>query len=157
MTVDGQDAVVPGHEGGFFVGPTVLDGVRPDMEAYREEIFGPVLSVVRTGSVDDAIRPVNANPYGNGTAIFTASGEAARRFQREVSVGMVGINVPIPVPMAYYSFGGWKDSLFGKGHVHGPEGVAFYTRAKVVTSRWPHGSMSGEHATGASYSLPTSV
>ena len=150
VAVDGRDLVVPGHEGGFFVGPTVLDGVTTDMDAYREEIFGPVLSLLRTSSVDEAIALVNANPYGNGTAIFTASGEAARRFQRGVRVGMIGINVPIPVPMAYYSFGGWKDSLFGDRHVHGPEGVSFCTRAKVVTSRWPQQSA----PSGASYAFP---
>ena len=108
------------------------------MDVYREEIFGPVLSVVRMDTVDDAIKLINSNPYGNGTAIFTGSGEAARTFQRGVKVGMIGINVPVPVPMAYYSFGGWKDSLFGQSHIHGPEGVQFYTRAKVVTQRWPH-------------------
>ena len=129
---------VPGLENGFFVGPTVVDQVTDDMDAYREEIFGPVLSVMRVDDVDAAIALINANPYGNGTAIFTSSGEAARRFQRGVRVGMIGVNVPIPVPMAYYSFGGWKDSLFGEHHIHGPEGVSFYTRAKVVTSRWPH-------------------
>jgi malonate-semialdehyde dehydrogenase (acetylating)/methylmalonate-semialdehyde dehydrogenase len=150
VAVDGRGLVVPGHEGGFFVGPTVLDQVTTDMDAYREEIFGPVLSVLRTSSVDDAIDMINANPYGNGTAIFTSSGENARRFQRGVNVGMIGINVPIPVPMAYYSFGGWKDSLFGDKHVHGPEGVSFYTRAKVVTSRWPH----VEAPSGASYAFP---
>ncbi len=153
VTVDGRGVAVPGHENGFFVGPTVLDEVRPDMEVYREEVFGPVLTVVRSDSVDDAIELINANPYGNGTAIFTSSGEAARRFQRGVDVGMIGINVPIPVPMAYYSFGGWKDSLFGDKHVHGPEGVSFYTRAKVVTARWPHVA----NASGASYHFPTSV
>jgi malonate-semialdehyde dehydrogenase (acetylating)/methylmalonate-semialdehyde dehydrogenase len=122
------------------------------MEVYREEIFGPVLAVLRADSVDEAIALVNANRYGNGTAVFTNSGEAARRFVRGVHVGMVGVNVPIPVPMAYYSFGGWKDSLFGDKHVHGPEGVSFYTRAKVVTARWPR----TEHASGASYHFPTS-
>ena len=137
LAVDGRGLTVPGHENGFFVGPTVLDHVTTGMDVYREEVFGPVLSVVRTETVDEAIALVNANPYGNGTAIFTSSGEAARRFQRGVHVGMIGINVPIPVPMAYYSFGGWKDSLFGQSHIHGPEGVAFYTRAKVVTARWP--------------------
>jgi malonate-semialdehyde dehydrogenase (acetylating)/methylmalonate-semialdehyde dehydrogenase len=152
LAVDGRGLVVPGFENGFFVGPTVIDAVTPEMDVYREEIFGPVLSVLRTDSVDEAIRLVNANPYGNGTAVFTSSGEAARRFMRGVQVGMIGINVPIPVPMAYYSFGGWKDSLFGDKHVHGPEGVSFYTRAKVITSRWPH----VEHATGASYHFPTS-
>jgi malonate-semialdehyde dehydrogenase (acetylating)/methylmalonate-semialdehyde dehydrogenase len=140
ITVDGRSLVVPDHENGFFVGPTVIDAVTTSMDVYREEIFGPVLSVVRAGTVDDAIEVINANPYGNGTAIFTSSGEAARKFQRGVHVGMIGINVPIPVPMAFYSFGGWKDSLFGDKHIHGPEGVSFYTRAKVVTSRWPHTS-----------------
>ncbi len=152
VAVDGRGLVVPGHEEGFFLGPTVLDRVRTDMDVYREEIFGPVLSVVRVGTVDEAIGIINANPYGNGTAIFTASGETARRFQRGVNVGMIGINVPIPVPMAFYSFGGWKDSLFGDKHVHGPEGVSFYTRAKVVTARWPQAAQ----ASGAGYSFPTS-
>jgi malonate-semialdehyde dehydrogenase (acetylating)/methylmalonate-semialdehyde dehydrogenase len=118
-----------------------------------EEIFGPVLSVLHLDDVDAAIDLVNANPYGNGTAVFTSSGEAARRFQRGVHVGMIGINVPIPVPMAYYSFGGWKDSLFGEHHIHGPEGVAFYTRAKVVTARWPHVDLA-EHQQ-ANFSFPT--
>jgi malonate-semialdehyde dehydrogenase (acetylating)/methylmalonate-semialdehyde dehydrogenase len=153
LAVDGRGLTVPGHENGFFVGPTVIDRVQPAMDVYREEIFGPVLSVVRADDVDAAIALINSNPYGNGTAIFTSSGEAARRFQRGVNVGMIGINVPIPVPMAYYSFGGWKDSLFGDKHIHGPEGVSFYTRAKVVTSRWPH----VEHATGASYHFPTAT
>ncbi|MFG1603399.1 CoA-acylating methylmalonate-semialdehyde dehydrogenase [Actinoplanes sp. NPDC049265] len=142
ITVDGRGLEVPGYEGGFFVGPTVIDQVSTEMDVYTEEIFGPVLSVVRADTVDAAIDLINANPYGNGTAIFTSSGEAARRFQRGVNVGMIGINVPIPVPMAYYSFGGWKDSLFGDKHVHGPEGVSFYTRAKVVTSRWPQAAAS---------------
>jgi malonate-semialdehyde dehydrogenase (acetylating) / methylmalonate-semialdehyde dehydrogenase len=152
ITVDGRELVVPGAEGGFFVGPTVIDEVTTAMDVYTQEIFGPVLSVLRVDTVDDAIALVNANPYGNGTAIFTNSGEAARRFQRGVHVGMIGINVPVPVPMAYYSFGGWKDSLFGDKHVHGPEGVSFYTRAKVVTARWPH----VEHSSGASFQFPTS-
>ncbi len=151
VTVDGRGLRVPGFEDGFFVGPTVIDQVAPQMDVYTEEIFGPVLSVVRSDTVDAAIDLINANPYGNGTAIFTSSGEAARRFQRGVNVGMIGINVPIPVPMAYYSFGGWKDSLFGDKHIHGPEGVSFYTRGKVVTSRWPH----VEHAHGASMHFPT--
>jgi malonate-semialdehyde dehydrogenase (acetylating)/methylmalonate-semialdehyde dehydrogenase len=153
LAVDGRGFSVSGHENGFFVGPTVIDQVRPEMDVYREEIFGPVLSVVRADTVDAAIALVNANPYGNGTAIFTSSGEVARRFQRGVNVGMIGINVPIPVPMAYYSFGGWKDSLFGEHHIHGPEGVSFYTRAKVVTSRWPH----VEHPIDASYHFPTAT
>ncbi|MDQ1744545.1 MAG: malonate-semialdehyde dehydrogenase (acetylating) / methylmalonate-semialdehyde dehydrogenase [Pseudonocardiales bacterium] len=150
LSVDGRGLRVDGSDG-FFVGPTVIDGVTPEMDVYREEIFGPVLSVLRVETVEEAIELINANPYGNGTAIFTSSGDAARRFQRGVRVGMIGINVPIPVPMAYYSFGGWKDSLFGDKHVHGAEGVSFYTRGKVVTSRWP------EHQAGsaASYSFPT--
>jgi malonate-semialdehyde dehydrogenase (acetylating) / methylmalonate-semialdehyde dehydrogenase len=151
LLVDGRGLKVPGFEQGFFVGPTLIDQVQPQMDVYTEEIFGPVLSVVRADGVDAAIDLINANPYGNGTAIFTNSGEAARRFQRGVNVGMIGINVPIPVPMAYYSFGGWKDSLFGDKHIHGPEGVSFYTRAKVVTSRWPH----VEHEHGASMHFPT--
>jgi malonate-semialdehyde dehydrogenase (acetylating)/methylmalonate-semialdehyde dehydrogenase len=137
LLVDGRGRKVSGFEDGFFVGPTLIDQVRTQMDVYTEEIFGPVLSVVRSDSVDAAIDLINANPYGNGTAIFTSSGEAARRFQRGVHVGMIGINVPIPVPMAYYSFGGWKDSLFGDHHIHGAEGVRFYTRAKAVTTRWP--------------------
>jgi malonate-semialdehyde dehydrogenase (acetylating) / methylmalonate-semialdehyde dehydrogenase len=151
VTVDGRDCVVPGHEEGFFVGPTVIDGVTPDMDVYTEEIFGPVLAVVRCETVDEAIALVNSNPYGNGTAIFTSSGEAARTFHRGVKVGMIGINVPVPVPMAFYSFGGWKDSLFGDKHVHGPEGVSFYTQAKVVTSRWPRSRQASE----ASFAFPT--
>jgi malonate-semialdehyde dehydrogenase (acetylating) / methylmalonate-semialdehyde dehydrogenase len=133
LVVDGRGIAVPGHENGFFVGPTVIDRVRPEMTVYREEVFGPVLSTLRAADVDEAIALINANPYGNGTAVFTSSGEAARRFQRGVHVGMIGINVPVPVPMAYYSFGGWKDSLFGDRHIHGPEGISFYTRGKVVT------------------------
>lgn len=135
--VDGRGHVVEGHEGGFFVGPTVLDGVTTDMRAYVEEIFGPVLVVLRVADLAEAIAVVNANPYGNGTALFTSSGDAARTFQRAVTVGMIGINVPIPVPVGWHSFGGWKDSLFGESHIYGPEAVRFYTRAKVVTSRWP--------------------
>ncbi|WP_326569277.1 CoA-acylating methylmalonate-semialdehyde dehydrogenase [Amycolatopsis rhabdoformis] len=135
VVVDGRSIVVPGE--GFWVGPTLLDHVTPDMTVYTDEIFGPVLSVVRVSTFEEALSLVNANPYGNGTAIFTTDGLAAREFERRVTVGMVGINVPIPVPMAYYSFGGWKDSLFGDTHVHGAEGVRFYTRTKAVTSRWP--------------------
>ncbi len=150
VPVDGRALVVQEYEGGFWVGPTVLDRVTTEMDAYQEEIFGPVLSVLRAEDVGEAIDLINANPYGNGTAIFTSSGEAARRFMRGVNVGMIGINVPIPVPMAYYSFGGWKDSLFGDKHVHGPEGVSFYTRGKVITSRWPQ----MEHPSGASYAFP---
>ncbi|MEH0936656.1 CoA-acylating methylmalonate-semialdehyde dehydrogenase [Micromonospora psammae] len=134
--VDGRDVEPDGEAGGFWLGPTLFDRVTPDMAIYTDEIFGPVLGVVRVGSYDEAVELVNANPYGNGTAIFTNDGGAARRYQHEVEVGMVGINVPIPVPMAYYSFGGWKSSLFGDLHAHGEDGVRFYTRGKVVTSRW---------------------
>jgi malonate-semialdehyde dehydrogenase (acetylating) / methylmalonate-semialdehyde dehydrogenase len=151
IAVDGRELMVKGYEKGFFLGPTVIDHVTPSMDVYREEIFGPVLSVLRAQSVREAIDLINANPYGNGTAIFTSSGAAAREFQRRVKVGMIGINVPIPVPMAYYSFGGWKASLFGDKHVHGAEGVSFYTRAKVVTSRWPR----LEPPSGTSYVFPT--
>ncbi|MEU8376194.1 CoA-acylating methylmalonate-semialdehyde dehydrogenase [Micromonospora sp. NPDC048894] len=135
--VDGRDVVPDGDPDGFWLGPTLFDHVTPDMSIYTDEIFGPVLGVVRVDSYDAAVALVNANPYGNGTAIFTNDGGAARRFQYEVQVGMVGINVPIPVPMAYYSFGGWKASLFGDLHAHGEDGVRFFTRGKVVTSRWP--------------------
>jgi len=134
---DGRTLRIAGHENGYFVGPCLFDHVRPGMSIYRDEIFGPVLSVVRAGTYEEALALVNANAYANGVAIFTNDGGAARRFQAEVQVGMVGINVPIPVPMAYYSFGGWKQSLFGDVHVHGREGVFFYTRGKVVTARWP--------------------
>jgi malonate-semialdehyde dehydrogenase (acetylating) / methylmalonate-semialdehyde dehydrogenase len=152
LAVDGRGLAVEGYENGFWVGPTVIDRVGTEMDVYKEEIFGPVLSVVRADTVDEAIRVVNSNPYGNGTAIFTSSGEAARRFQRGVKIGMIGINVPIPVPVAYYSFGGWKDSLFGQSRIHGKDGVDFYTRSKVVTSRWPH----VEHPAGASYHFASS-
>ncbi|MFF1830761.1 CoA-acylating methylmalonate-semialdehyde dehydrogenase [Paenarthrobacter sp. NPDC058040] len=151
MVVDGRDLIVPGHEEGFWVGPTVIDHVRTEMSAYTEEIFGPVLVVVRVDSLEEGIALINSNPYGNGTAIFTSSGAAARKFQRSVDVGMIGINVPLPVPVAYYSFGGWKASLFGDKHIYGPEGVSFYTRGKVVTSRWPE----SDHASGASYNFPS--
>ena len=152
LAVDGRQHPVEGDEGGFWLGPTVLDHVTPEMRAYRDEIFGPVLSVVRTPTYQAALDLVNANPQGNGTAIFTNDGGAARRFQNEVEVGMVGINVPIPVPMAYYSFGGWKASLFGDTHVHGAEGVRFYTRGKVVTSRW----LDPSHG-GVNLGFPTNV
>ncbi|GAA3430690.1 CoA-acylating methylmalonate-semialdehyde dehydrogenase [Kutzneria kofuensis] len=140
LVVDGRGYAPAGFENGFWVAPTLFDHVTPEMSIYRDEIFGPVLSVVRVETFEDAVRLVNANPYGNGTAVYTGDGLAAREYQRRVHVGMVGINVPIPVPMAYYSFGGWKDSLFGDTHVHGAEGVRFYTRAKAVTARWPRQS-----------------
>jgi malonate-semialdehyde dehydrogenase (acetylating)/methylmalonate-semialdehyde dehydrogenase len=135
VVVDGRSADVPAD--GFFLGVSLLDHVTPAMSVYTDEIFGPVLCVVRAGTYAEAVDLVNRNPYGNGTAIFTRDGGAARRFQFDVQAGMVGVNVPIPVPVAYYSFGGWKDSLFGDTHMYGPDGVHFYTRTKVVTSRWP--------------------
>jgi malonate-semialdehyde dehydrogenase (acetylating)/methylmalonate-semialdehyde dehydrogenase len=136
VAVDGRENV-GGQRSGFFLGASLLDNVQPGMRCYDEEIFGPVLSVVRVETYEEALRIINDNPLGNGTAIFTRDGGAARQFQFDVESGMVGINVPIPVPIAYYSFGGWKSSLFGDLHMYGPEGVQFYTRAKVVTSRWP--------------------
>src|SRR3954466_155314 len=134
--VDGRGLTVPGFERGFFLGPTLFDRVTPEMTIYTDEIFGPVLSVLRVDTLEEAIGVVNRNPFGNGTSLFTQSGPAARRFEEEVQVGMVGINVPIPVPMAFFSFGGWKASLFGDLHVHGVEGIKFYTRTKAVTARW---------------------
>jgi malonate-semialdehyde dehydrogenase (acetylating)/methylmalonate-semialdehyde dehydrogenase len=151
VVVDGRDLVVEGREEGFFVGPTVLDRVSEEMSAYEEEIFGPVLAVIRVDTLEDAIKVINANPYGNGTAIFTGSGHAARTFKRQVSVGMIGINVPIPVPAAQHSFGGWKDSLFGEHHIYGPDGVRFYTRGKAITERWP----AGNDASNASLNFPS--
>ncbi|EID16158.1 CoA-acylating methylmalonate-semialdehyde dehydrogenase [Mycolicibacterium phlei] len=136
VVVDGRGVQADGGADGFWLGPTLLDNVTPEMSVYTDEIFGPVLSVVRVQSYDEALNLINSNPYGNGTAIFTNDGGAARRFQNEVEVGMVGINVPIPVPMAYYSFGGWKASLFGDSHAHGAHGVHFFTRTKAVTTRW---------------------
>jgi malonate-semialdehyde dehydrogenase (acetylating) / methylmalonate-semialdehyde dehydrogenase len=143
LVVDGRDQRVDGESGGFWLGPTLFDKVTPEMPVYTDEIFGPVLSVVRVASYESAVELVNSNPWGNGTAIFTNDGGAARRFCNEIEVGMVGINVPIPVPVAYYSFGGWKSSLFGDLHAHGAEGVQFFTRGKVVTSRWPDPSHGG--------------
>ncbi|GAA3826688.1 CoA-acylating methylmalonate-semialdehyde dehydrogenase [Streptomyces phyllanthi] len=152
IVVDGRGLKVEGHENGFFTGPSLLDHVTTHMDAYKEELFGPVLAIIRTDTLDDAIELINANPYGNGTALFTASGEAARRFQRKINIGMIGINVPVPVPMSYYSFGGWKDSLIGDSPIHGPEGIRFYTRPKVVTTRWPQPTQQ----TTAEFNFPTS-
>jgi malonate-semialdehyde dehydrogenase (acetylating) / methylmalonate-semialdehyde dehydrogenase len=137
VAADGRDHDLYRFSDGFFLGVSLIDDVTPDMDCYRDEIFGPVLSVVKTRDYDEALRLVNANPHGNGVAIFTRDGGAARRFQLEVDAGMVGVNIPIPVPVGYYSFGGWKRSLFGDTHMYGPEGVHFYTRGKVVTARWP--------------------
>ncbi|MGW5715281.1 CoA-acylating methylmalonate-semialdehyde dehydrogenase [Amycolatopsis sp. NPDC003865] len=150
VVVDGRELDAGGD--GFFTGPSLVDHVRPSMDVYRDEVFGPLLAVVRVETLDEAIALINANPYGNGTALFTSSGEAARRFQREVRVGMIGVNVPIPVPMSYYSFGGWKDSLIGDSPIHGPEGIRFYTRPKVVTTRWPRVTRSVD----AAFHFPTS-
>ncbi|MFT8776727.1 MAG: CoA-acylating methylmalonate-semialdehyde dehydrogenase [Gluconacetobacter liquefaciens] len=150
LVVDGRDHVVAGHEKGFFIGGSLFDHVTTDMTIYREEIFGPVLCVVRVPDFDSALTLINESPYGNGTAIFTRDGDTARAFTHGVQVGMIGVNVPIPVPMAFHSFGGWKDSLFGDHHMHGPEGVRFFTRMKAVTSRWPTGTRSG-----AEFAMPT--
>ena len=150
LVVDGRKPGIAGHDNGFFVGPTLFDRTTPEMAIYREEIFGPVLVIVRSESLEEAIALINANRYANGAALFTRSGYAARRFQQHVEVGMIGINVPIPVPMAFYSFGGWRNSLFGDLHVHGMDGVRFYTRGKAVTTRWPD---DGSAAPG--FHLPT--
>lgn len=149
LVLDGRGVRVAGGEGGFFLGPTLFDRVTADMPIYRDEMFGPVLVVLRADTVDDAVDVVNRSPYGNGTAVFTRSGGAARRFARDVQVGMVGVNVPVPVPTAFFSFGGWKSSLFGDLHVHGEDGVRFYTRTKVVTTRWP------ERREAVDLSMPT--
>ena len=150
LVVDGRDHKVAGHDDGFFLGGCLFDRVTPEMRIYREEIFGPVLCVVRANDFDHAVKLVNEHEYGNGTAIFTRDGDAARQFAHNVQAGMVGINVPIPVPMAFHSFGGWKRSLFGPLHMHGPDGVRFYTRMKTVTARWPTGIRAG-----AEFSMPT--
>ncbi|KXV57768.1 methylmalonate-semialdehyde dehydrogenase [Acetobacter senegalensis] len=150
LVVDGREVVVKGHEEGFFLGGSLFDHVTQEMDIYREEIFGPVLCVMRAPDFETALKLVNDSPYGNGTAIFTRDGDSARAFTHRVTAGMVGINVPIPVPMAFHSFGGWKDSLFGDHHMHGPEGVRFFTRMKAVTQRWPTGIRKG-----AEFSMPT--
>jgi len=150
LVVDGRDLNIAGHEAGFFLGGCLFDRVSPAMRIYREEIFGPVLCVVRVADFDAALALVNGHEYGNGTAIFTRDGDAARQYAHRVQVGMVGINVPIPVPMAFHSFGGWKRSLFGPLHMHGPDGVRFYTRLKTVTARWPTGIRAG-----AEFVMPT--
>jgi malonate-semialdehyde dehydrogenase (acetylating)/methylmalonate-semialdehyde dehydrogenase len=143
LVVDGRDFQMQGYEHGYFLGGCLFDEVTPEMRIYHEEIFGPVLSVVRVPDYDTAVKLVNDHEYGNGTAIFTRDGDAARTFTQDVQVGMVGVNVPIPVPVAYHSFGGWKRSLFGDHHVHGMEGVRFYTRQKAVSTRWPTGVRAG--------------
>jgi malonate-semialdehyde dehydrogenase (acetylating)/methylmalonate-semialdehyde dehydrogenase len=150
LVVDGRGLKLQGYEDGYFVGGTLFDRVTPDMTIYKEEIFGPVLSVLRADSFETASRLINEHEFGNGTAIFTRDGDAAREFAAQIQVGMVGINVPIPVPMAFHSFGGWKASLFGDHHMHGPEGVRFYTRLKTITARWPTGIRAG-----AEFVMPT--
>ena len=147
LVVDGRGFKVTDHDQGYFVGPTLFDNVKAGMRIYEEEIFGPVLSVVRVNSYEEALNLINAHEYGNGTAIFTRDGDTARNFCANVQVGMVGVNVPIPVPMAFHSFGGWKRSLFGPLHMHGPDGVRFYTRMKTITARWPTGLSAGPEFT----------
>jgi malonate-semialdehyde dehydrogenase (acetylating)/methylmalonate-semialdehyde dehydrogenase len=151
LRVDGRGFSVKGHEQGYFVGPTLFDNVTPEMTIYKEEIFGPVLSVVRVADYASAVDLINRHEYGNGSAIFTRDGGCARRFCEEVQAGMVGVNVPIPVPMAFHSFGGWKRSIFGALNVHGNDGVRFYTRMKTITARWPE----MQQETGAAFSMPT--
>jgi malonate-semialdehyde dehydrogenase (acetylating)/methylmalonate-semialdehyde dehydrogenase len=150
LVVDGRGFKMQGYENGFFLGGTLFDHVKPEMTIYKEEIFGPVLSVVRAPSFDAAAELINKNEFGNGTAIFTKDGDTAREFAHRIQVGMVGVNVPIPVPMAFHSFGGWKASMFGDHHMHGMEGVRFYTKLKTITSRWPTGIRSG-----ADFVMPT--
>ena len=150
LVVDGRGVQVAGREQGFFLGGCLFDHVKPSMSIYREEIFGPVLSVVRTDDFEQALALINGHEFGNGVCIFTRDGDAAREFASRVQVGMVGINVPIPVPMAFHSFGGWKSSLFGDHHMHGAEGVRFYTRYKAITQRWPTGIRAG-----AEFVMPT--
>ncbi|MCL4746991.1 MAG: aldehyde dehydrogenase family protein, partial [Burkholderiaceae bacterium] len=150
LVVDGRGERVKGRESGFFLGGCLFDDVKPEMRIYREEIFGPVLSIVRVDTFEEALALINAHEFGNGCAIFTRDGDAAREFATRVQIGMVGVNVPIPVPLAFHSFGGWKSSLFGDHHMHGPEGVRFYTRYKAVTQRWPTGIRAG-----AEFVMPT--
>lgn len=151
IIVDGRNAAVAGYENGFFVGGTLIDGVTPEMQSYQEEIFGPVLQVIQVDSMQEAMNLIDNHEYGNGTCIFTRDGEAARYFTDNIKVGMVGVNVPLPVPVAYHSFGGWKRSLFGDLHAYGPDGVRFYTRRKMITQRWPSAGV----REGASFSMPT--
>ncbi|ANG64011.1 methylmalonate-semialdehyde dehydrogenase (acylating) [Marinobacterium aestuarii] len=151
IVVDGRDVTVPGYENGFFVGGTLIDQVTPEMQSYQEEIFGPVLQVMRVNSMQEAMDLINAHEYGNGTCIFTRDGEAARYFSDNIQVGMVGINVPLPVPVAYHSFGGWKRSLFGDLHAYGPDAVRFYTKRKTITQRWPSAGV----REGAQFAFPS--
>jgi len=150
LVVDGRHVSVPGHEEGYYVGGTLFDNVTPEMVIWREEIFGPVLSIMRAADYDSALQLVNSHEFGNGSAIFTSNGHTAREFVQNVEAGMVGVNVPVPVPMAFHSFGGWKRSVFGALNVHGPDGVRFYTRMKTATVRWPSGQQ-----TVSEFSMPT--
>ena len=150
LVVDGRGLELQGYENGFFLGGSLFDYVTRDMEIYKQEIFGPVLTVVRTQNYDEAANLINTNEYGNGTAIFTRDGDVARAFADKIEVGMIGINVPLPVPVAYHSFGGWKRSMFGDHAIYGPEGVRFYTRIKTITARWPTGIRAG-----AQFNFPT--
>jgi malonate-semialdehyde dehydrogenase (acetylating)/methylmalonate-semialdehyde dehydrogenase len=143
LILDGRNYKIQGYENGYFIGPTLFDKVTTDMTIYKEEIFGPVLSVVRTKSYEEALSLVNEHAFGNGTSVYTSDGEIARHFTTNSKIGMVGVNVPIPVPMAFHSFGGWKQSLFGDHSMHGMEGVHFYTKLKTITSRWPKSIQSG--------------
>tara|TARA_B100000586_G_scaffold165752_1_gene120838 strand:- start:123 stop:785 length:663 start_codon:yes stop_codon:yes gene_type:complete len=145
LVVDGRGFTLQGHEDGFFIGPSLFDHVRPDMESYKEEIFGPVLQIVRAKDFEEALTLPSKHQYGNGVAIFTRNGHAAREFAQRVNVGMVGINVPIPVPVAYHSFGGWKRSAFGDTNQHGMEGIKFWTKVKTVTQRWPDGTAEADN------------
>ena len=151
IVVDGRNPTVAGHEGGFFVGATLIDNVTLDMISYKEEIFGPVLQVIRVNTMDEAMQLINDHEYGNGTCIFTRDGEAARYFSDNIQVGMVGINVPLPVPVSYHSFGGWKRSLFGDLGAYGPDAVRFYTKRKTITQRWPSSGV----REGVSFSFPS--
>jgi malonate-semialdehyde dehydrogenase (acetylating)/methylmalonate-semialdehyde dehydrogenase len=151
IVVDGRKPIISGYENGFFVGGTLIDRVTPEMESYKAEIFGPVLQVIRVDSMQAAMDLIDAHEYGNGTCIFTRDGEAARYFSDHIQVGMVGINIPLPVPVAYHSFGGWKRSLFGDLHAYGPDGVRFYTKRKTITQRWPSAGV----REGAQFSMPT--
>ncbi|MFZ9346346.1 MAG: aldehyde dehydrogenase family protein, partial [Burkholderiaceae bacterium] len=150
LVVDGRGLKISGHDKGFYIGPCLFDRVTPSMKIYQEEIFGPVLSVVRVANFEQALDLIHQHAFANGVALFTRDGDSAREFASRIQVGMVGINVPIPVPMAFHSFGGWKDSLFGDHHIHGPEGVRFYTRYKAITQRWPKGLREG-----AQFVMPT--
>jgi malonate-semialdehyde dehydrogenase (acetylating)/methylmalonate-semialdehyde dehydrogenase len=150
LVVDGRDFKMQGYEKGFFIGGCLFDDVTPDMKIYKDEIFGPVVSVVRRDDFEGAVKIINEHEFGNGVAIFTRDGGAARTFSNAVDIGMVGVNIPIPVPMSFHSFGGWKRSLFGDHHMHGTEGVRFFTRLKAITSRWPTGT-----GPGAEYKMPT--